>query len=59
MGQLSIPEEEIEWTREIMAGVLAARGTLDAARRPRGTRSNPALSCRDLRTSHANLTDGN
>lgn len=41
-----------------MNGVLAARTALDAAKRPRGTRANPGLSCRDLRTAHSNLTDG-
>lgn len=51
-------EEDIEWVKEIMTGVLTARGALEAARRPRGSRSYPALSCRDLRTSHVNLTDG-
>lgn len=41
-----------------MNGVIAARTALDAAKRPRGTQVNPALSCRDLRTAHSDLTDG-
>lgn len=53
-----LSDEEIEWAKDIMTGVITARTTLEAARRPRGTRSYPALSCRDLRTSHINLTDG-
>lgn len=53
-----LSDEEVEWTREIMNGVLAARTAIDAANRPRGTQSNPALSCRDLRTTHPNATDG-
>lgn len=52
-------DEEIEWVKEIMTGVLQARGALEATKRPRGTKSNPALSCRDLRVAHVNLTDGN
>lgn len=55
---LYFSDEEIEWAHEIMTGVVAARTAIEAARKPRGTRTNPALSCRDLRTSHANLTDG-
>lgn len=51
-------EEDIEWVKEIMTGVLAARGALETARRPRGTRTSPGLSCRDLKSSHANMTDG-
>lgn len=53
-----VEEEEIEWIQEVMNGVIAARTTLDTARRPRGTRANPALSCRDLRTAHSNFSDG-
>lgn len=41
-----------------MNGVIAAHTSLDAARRPRGTRTNPALSCRDLRTTYSNFSDG-
>lgn len=41
-----------------MSGVMAARAALQDARRPRGSRHNPALSCKDLRTSHTNMTDG-
>lgn len=55
----SSTDVEIDWTREIMSGVLAARSTLETTKRPWGTRSNPALSCKDLRSSHVNLTDGN
>lgn len=51
-------EEEIEWVKEVMTGVLQARGALEAAKRPLGTRSNPALSCRDLKATHVNISDG-
>lgn len=55
---MNISDEDADWARDIMSDVLAARAVLETVKRPRGTLSNPALSCRDLRTAHSDFSDG-